>query len=161
MTVQVFSLPQPTSFPHYLVYLYFVFPESFAPCNLIQSSRLYWGLDDDTNIISGISSLPHFTQQKNGQSKADKQKISSVTEEKATRAKVLLENFYTGLFTQYKERRDRHCKLEEALRIENMSDLAKLETLEFWPTRDIYSVGFEILVDHCHPVPGDWRVAKK
>ena len=73
--------------------------------------------------------MPHFTQQKNGQSKTDKQKISSVTEEKATRAKVLLENFYTGLFTQYKERRDRHCKLEEALRIENMSDLAKLGLL--------------------------------
>ena len=54
-------------------------------------------------------------------------KISSNTEEKATRAKVLLENFYSGLFTQYKERRDRHYKLEENLRIENMSDLAKIE----------------------------------
>ena len=54
-------------------------------------------------------------------------KISSNTEEKATRAKVLLENFYSGLFTQYKERRDRHSKLEETLRIENMSDLAKIE----------------------------------
>ena len=54
-------------------------------------------------------------------------KISSNTEEKATRAKVLLENFYSGLFTQYKERRERHSKLEENLRIENMSDLAKIE----------------------------------
>ena len=29
-----------------------------------------------------------------------------------------------------------------------MTDLAELATLEFWPTRDIYSLGFEILVDH-------------
>ena len=29
-----------------------------------------------------------------------------------------------------------------------MTDLAELATIEFWPTRDIYSLGFEILVDH-------------
>ena len=40
---------------------------------------------------------------------------------------MLLENFYTGLFTQYKERRDRQLKLEESLRTDNISDLAKVE----------------------------------
>ena len=28
-----------------------------------------------------------------------------------------------------------------------MTNLAELATLEFWPTRDFHSVGFEILVD--------------
>ena len=82
-------------------------------------------------FLAGISSLPHFTQQKLQKSdnklKKDEIKISSCTEEKATRAKVLLENFYTGLFTQYKERKDRQQKLEEGLRLENMSELAKVE----------------------------------
>ena len=72
--------------------------------------------------------MPHFTTQKTEKLKKRQEvKISSSTEEKATRAKVLLENFYTGLFTQYKERRDRQVKLEETLRVENMSDLAKME----------------------------------
>ena len=79
-------------------------------------------------IFAGISSLPHFTTQKTDKLKKRQEvKISSSTEEKATRAKVLLENFYTGLFTQYKERKDRQLKLEETLRVENMSDLAKIE----------------------------------
>merc|ERR1712045_674894 len=81
--------------------------------------------DFDSDSDSGISSLPHTTH--NDRKKSSELKISSNTEEKATRAKVLLENFYSGLFTQYKERRDRHYKLEENLRIENMSDLAKIE----------------------------------
>jgi len=78
--------------------------------------------DSDSDSGDGISSLPHFTPKNE-----NKVKISSITEEKATRAKVLLENFYTGLFTQYKERRDRQLKLEESLRTDNISDLAKVE----------------------------------
>jgi len=78
--------------------------------------------DFDSDSDSGISSLPHFTQKNE-----NKLKISSCTEEKATRAKVLLENFYTGLFTQYKERKDRQAKLEDSMRTDNVSDLAKVE----------------------------------
>ena len=33
-----------------------------------------------------------------------------------------------------------------------MTDLAELATIEFWPTRDIYSLGFEILVDYVLPL---------
>ena len=33
-------------------------------------------------------------------------------------------------------------------RMATVTDLAELATLEFCPTRDIYSLGFEILIDH-------------
>jgi len=77
--------------------------------------------DFDSDSDSGISSLPPFL------SKQDNLQISSNTREKATRAKVLLENFYSNIFLQHKERRERQCKLEESLQEDNLSDLAKIE----------------------------------
>ena len=53
--------------------------------------------------------------------------ISSHTREKATRAKVLLENFYSNLKNQHVERCERRKKLEASLLENNLSDLAKIE----------------------------------
>ena len=39
----------------------------------------------------------------------------------------MLENFYTGLSYQHKERMDRLEKLEESLKVEKLTDLAKME----------------------------------
>merc|ERR1719318_2368559 len=77
--------------------------------------------DFDSDSDSGISSLPPLLP------KQESLQISSDTREKATRAKVLLENFYSNIFLQHKERRDRQSKLEETLKEDNLSDLAKIE----------------------------------
>jgi len=54
--------------------------------------------------------------------------ISSATKEKATRAKVMLEMFYSSLGSQHKSRNQRLSKLEESLQADqHLSDLAKLE----------------------------------
>jgi len=77
--------------------------------------------DFDSDSDSGISSLPPLF------SKQEDLQISCNTREKATRAKVLLENFYSSIFLQHKERRERQIKLEESLQEDNLSDLAKIE----------------------------------
>merc|ERR1719367_1095211 len=54
--------------------------------------------------------------------------ISSATKEKATRAKVMLEMFYSSLGSQHKSRNQRLSKLEESLQADqHLSDHAKLE----------------------------------
>jgi len=77
--------------------------------------------DFDSDSDSGVSSLPAVAH------KEENIDISSTTRDKATRAKLLLETFYTSLFMQQKERRDRKHSLEESLLEENLSDLAKIE----------------------------------
>ena len=54
--------------------------------------------------------------------------MSQHTKEKATRAKVMLETFYTSLGSQHKSRNLRLSKLEESLQSDpHLTDLAKLE----------------------------------
>ena len=69
-------------------------------------------------LTAGISSLPplepHLT-------------ISSLTRDKVTRAKVLLENFYSNLLVQQRQRTDRRRRLEESLLENNLSDSDKIE----------------------------------
>jgi len=77
--------------------------------------------DFDSDSDSGISSLPPvFPKQESLQ-------ISCETKEKATRAKVLLETFYSNILHQHKERQERQNKLEESLEEDNLSELAKIE----------------------------------
>jgi len=75
-------------------------------------------IDFSSDSDSGICSLPPLDLQV---------EISSHTRDKATRAKVLLENFYTNLKNQHKDRSERRRKLEESLLENNLSDLAKIE----------------------------------
>jgi len=77
--------------------------------------------DFDSDSDSGISSLPPVFP------KQDSLQISCETREKATRAKVLLETFYSNIFHQHKERQERQNKLEESLQEDNLSELAKIE----------------------------------
>merc|ERR1719348_2390567 len=53
--------------------------------------------------------------------------MSMHTKEKATRAKVMLETFYSGLLTQHQAREERLKKLENSLLDNNLSAPAKLE----------------------------------
>jgi len=75
-------------------------------------------IDFSSDSDSGICSLPPLDLQP---------QISSHTRDKATRAKVLLENFYSNLVNQHKERSERRRKLEDSLLENNLSDLAKIE----------------------------------
>eukprot|EP00090_Calanus_glacialis_P016050 TRINITY_DN2516_c0_g1_i1.p1 TRINITY_DN2516_c0_g1~~TRINITY_DN2516_c0_g1_i1.p1 ORF type:complete len:552 (-),score=137.37 TRINITY_DN2516_c0_g1_i1:1215-2870(-) len=75
-------------------------------------------IDFSSDSDSGICSLPPLDLQP---------QISSHTRDKATRAKVLLENFYSNLRNQHKERTERRRKLEDSLLENNLSDLAKIE----------------------------------
>jgi len=70
--------------------------------------------DSDSGICSLPPSIHHLT-------------MSHHTREKATRAKVMLETFYSSLATQHRARLDRQKTLEESLLTNNLSDLAKLE----------------------------------
>jgi len=77
-------------------------------------------IDFSSDSDSGICSLPPLDLQ-------PQIPISSHTRDKATRAKVLLENFYSNLTNQHQERMERRKKLEESLLENNLSDLAKIE----------------------------------
>merc|ERR1719348_551710 len=77
--------------------------------------------DFDSDSDSGISSLPPVFP------KQDSLQISCETREKATRAKVLLETFYSNILHQHKERQERQNKLEESLQEDNLSELARIE----------------------------------
>jgi len=77
--------------------------------------------DFDSDSDSGISSLPPVLP------KQESLQISCETKEKATRAKVLLETFYSNILHQHKERQERQNKLEESLEEDNLSELAKIE----------------------------------
>merc|ERR1712128_304754 len=85
------------------------------------SSPVSASSDFDSDSDSGISSLPPLFP------KQETLQISCETREKATRAKVLLENFYSNIFHQHKERRERQSKLEETLQEDNLSELARIE----------------------------------
>ena len=69
-------------------------------------------------LIAGISSLPPLEPHIN---------ISSQTRDKVTRAKVLLENFYSNLVVQQRQRGERRRRLEESLLENNLSDCDKIE----------------------------------
>jgi len=80
-------------------------------------------LDSRSESDSGICSLPHIKSSQAAQTTY----MSMHTREKATRAKVMLETFYSGLITNNQAREERLKKLENSLLENNLSDLAKLE----------------------------------
>merc|ERR1712128_197419 len=85
------------------------------------SSPVSASSDFDSDSDSGISSLPPLFP------KQETLQISCETREKATRAKVLLENFYSNLKNQHLDRIERQSKLEGTLQEDNLSELAKIE----------------------------------
>jgi len=54
-------------------------------------------------------------------------RLSGHTVDKATKAKVTLENYYSNLISQHRERKNRLERLEESLRDEDMSEATKTE----------------------------------
>jgi len=54
-------------------------------------------------------------------------RLSGHTIDKATKAKVTLENYYSNLISQHRERKNRLDRLEESLRDEDMSEATKTE----------------------------------
>ncbi|XP_013137437.1 PREDICTED: serine/threonine-protein kinase tricorner-like [Papilio polytes] len=58
---------------------------------------------------------------------SDSVRFSGHTLDKATKAKVTLENFYTNLISQHYERKQRLEKLEESLKDENLTESQKQE----------------------------------
>jgi serine/threonine kinase 38 len=54
-------------------------------------------------------------------------RFSGHTMDKATKAKVHLENYYSNLISQHLERRSRHERLEESMREEGLSEVQKSE----------------------------------
>src|SRR5688572_24255672 len=53
--------------------------------------------------------------------------FSSHTLDKATKAKVVLENYYSNLISQHIERRNRYERLEESMKEEGLSEEEKAE----------------------------------
>merc|ERR1719483_712104 len=97
------------------------FDGSRTTCKDTSDSSSPVSASSDFDSDSGISSLPPLFP------KQETLQISCETREKATRAKVLLENFYSNIFHQHKERRERQSKLEETLQEDNLSELARIE----------------------------------
>ena len=58
---------------------------------------------------------------------ADTPRFSVHTLDKATKAKVTLENYYNNLISQHKERKGRLMRLEQSLADETMSESQRLE----------------------------------
>ncbi|KAF2346645.1 Protein kinase domain, partial [Trinorchestia longiramus] len=54
-------------------------------------------------------------------------RFSGHTLDKATKAKVTLENYYSNLIAQHLERKQRHDKLEESMKEEGLSEDQKME----------------------------------
>lgn len=87
-------------------------PSSPFTCDISSSSS-----DSDSGICSLSPSAPEPRLQ-----------ISQHTKEKATRAKVMLETFYSSLVTQHQSRNLRLSKLEQSLQSDfSLTDLARLE----------------------------------
>ncbi|XP_017490378.1 PREDICTED: serine/threonine-protein kinase tricorner-like, partial [Rhagoletis zephyria] len=74
-------------------------------------------------FVSGASS----EQQQQQQQHSAAMRFSGHTLDKATKAKVHLENYYSNLITQHKERRIRHERLEETMRDEGLTEEQKQE----------------------------------
>jgi hypothetical protein len=53
--------------------------------------------------------------------------FSCHTKDKATKAKVHLENYYSNLINQFQERRQRAARLEDSLRDESISEEQRVE----------------------------------
>jgi len=79
--------------------------------------------DCNSDSDSGICSLPYIKSNNAAQTTY----VSLQTKEKATRAKVMLETFYSNLVTNNQAREERLKKLENSLLENNLCDLAKLE----------------------------------
>lgn len=54
-------------------------------------------------------------------------RLSGHTLDKATKAKVHLENYYSNLISQHLERRNRHDRLEESMKEEGLNEKQKNE----------------------------------
>ena len=63
----------------------------------------------------------------NSQVSSAQQRLSGHTLDKATKAKVHLENYYSNLISQHLERRSRHERLEESMKEEGLSEKQKNE----------------------------------
>ncbi|KAH9529719.1 Serine/threonine-protein kinase 38 [Dermatophagoides farinae] len=79
---------------------------------------------DNNNATTGImvSGLMNNSADSSGQIR-----FSGHTLDKATKAKVHLENYYSNLISQHMERRIRHERLEESMRDEGLSEEQKQE----------------------------------
>ena len=70
---------------------------------------------------------PALRQQNDTTQVTAAQRFSGHTLDKATKAKVHLENYYSNLISQHLERRHRHERLEESMKEEGLNELQKNE----------------------------------
>ncbi|XP_064634213.1 serine/threonine-protein kinase 38-like isoform X2 [Lineus longissimus] len=62
--------------------------------------------------------------------------VSSHTEDKVTKAKVTLENYYTNLLAQHQDRENRYRRLEQSMEEEGLSDEQKSERRQQHATKE-------------------------
>ncbi|XP_068231590.1 serine/threonine-protein kinase tricornered isoform X5 [Palaemon carinicauda] len=89
----------------------------------------FFGLSHENNNVPVHHHHHHATQPGVGRMAATEGQIrfSGHTLDKATKAKVTLENYYSNLIAQHLERKQRHDKLEETMKEEGLSEDQKQE----------------------------------
>ncbi|XP_075677869.1 serine/threonine-protein kinase tricornered isoform X2 [Dermatophagoides pteronyssinus] len=80
-----------------------------------------------SSLMMNQSTTNHHNNNDNNHSSGHQIRFSGHTIDKATKAKVHLENYYSNLISQHLERRIRHERLEESMRDEGLSEEQKQE----------------------------------